>query len=172
MSEQPDRLERELRAMLSVDPSPDLQARIRARAFSTPPKRTPWLAWASGLAAAAAVVVIAVNRGPTIPEVRPNPPAIAETREIPQPVAETKTRTRFRPSVKSPKEPGKAQPNAVLVSPQTASATLPAAEINLPALKVLDVTNWIQPIPQTPFSIAGFQEIKIEPPILTVPNLE
>jgi hypothetical protein len=174
VNEQPDRLERELKEMLSVNPSADLQARIRARAFSTPPRRIPWFAWTSGFAAAtAAVFLVAIYHQPNVPEVPPSPPAIAVKAEIPQPVVAIKEPVRVRQSRKSPKEEmSRTQPNAVLVPVQAAAATLSAAEINVPALKGLELKSWIQPIPQPPFTIAGLQQLNIEPPTLTVPNLE
>jgi hypothetical protein len=62
---------------------------------------------------------------------------------------------------------------AVLATASTAGVPLQAAEIELPTLKGLELKNSIQPIPQpAPFSIASLQPVKIEPAILTVPNLE
>jgi hypothetical protein len=52
------------------------------------------------------------------------------------------------------------------------AAPPPPTEIRLPALKALELTNSIQPIPQEPFPVAGLQQLNIEPPMLIVPNLE
>jgi hypothetical protein len=169
MNEQQDHLERELKAMLSVDPSPDLRARIRARAFSATPKRTPYpisFAWTSGLAAAAAaILLIAIYSGPKVSEVSPNPPAIAEERETPKPVETIQTApTPVRQSRALRKaNNARPEPRALLVSIPMEAAPPPPTEIRLPALKAL---------PQEPFPVAGLQQLNIEPPMLIVPNLE
>jgi hypothetical protein len=175
MKEQPDRLERELKEMLSVNPSADLQARIRARAFSTPTRRVPWFAWTSGVAAAtAAVFLVAIYHQPNVPEAPPSPPAIVVKAEIPQPAAITEAPIQIRQTRKVQKQVKSTnEATAVLATASTAGVPLQGAEIELPTLKGLELKNSIQPIPlPVPFSIASLQPVKIEPPILTVPNLE
>ena len=173
MSEQPSRLERELKEMLAVNPAPDLQARVRARAFSTPARRVPWFAWTSGVAAAtAAVWLIAAYHHPKAPEM--TSPAIAAEAEISPPAAVAESPIQVRQTRKVQKEAKSTNEVTTLVATAaTTNALVLAAEIELPTLQGLELKSSIQPIPQpAPFALASLQPIKIEPPMLTVPTLE
>ena len=55
-----DAVDRELRALVSVDPSPQFLARVRTRIADEPPPAAPWFSWklAGSIAAVAAAVVV------------------------------------------------------------------------------------------------------------------
>jgi hypothetical protein len=78
MNDHKDPLERELEDAFAVDPSPDLQVRIRRRVAGIPvrPKRPFWLAPAVGLVAAAAMVLAVVALRP-----QKAPPSVVVTPE-------------------------------------------------------------------------------------------
>ena len=101
MNDDKDPIERELEKAFAVDPSPDLQARIRRRVAGIPvrPKRPLWFAPAVGLAAAAAMVfaVIALRDQAALP-----PSAIVPERVAAPPAASVATVV--PPANDSPKE--------------------------------------------------------------------
>jgi hypothetical protein len=178
MNDHREAFERDLKARLAVDPSSDLQARIRARAFSAPAKRTPpfreWFGWTSGLAAAAAaIILLAVFIQPKSPESIAPPlnvavdPPVAPSPE-PAPVPTAPVRVASRP-VKAPAPVSTKQPVLIQIP---ATAGLNPGQIEVRPLTGLELTNALAPLPQTPaLSIASIQLNNIEPLSLAVQNL-
>jgi hypothetical protein len=166
--------ELELKAMLTVDPDTDLQARIRARSFATPGKRTPWFAMTCSLGAVLIMIVLAVSyTHPKLSEKRPSPTEVAVNNAVVSPPPGLKAVPPRRGSLmpQRPKQPPK-QPIAVrAVTVTTTDMVLDTGDIELPRLTGLELTGSLEPIPQAPVSIARLEPINIEPIILTVPNL-
>ena len=175
MNEHRDLLERELQRMLTVDPSPDLQARIRTHAFATREPRMPWFALASGLAGVAATIALMLtyNHANTT-EIPLNVREVATKAVTPTPAvpAEVKVQTpelRSRRRQERRKPPLK-QPVLVLATTTTDTGLEPV-RMELPPLRSPELANSLQPIPKPVFSIAILQPIDIEPLDLTVRHL-
>ena len=178
MNDCKDPIERELEKALAVDPSPDLQARIRRRVgeLSVRSKRPFWLAPALGLAAAAAIAIAVI----TLRTVEPPPtPITLRNRE---PVA-VQTVTSHVTEIQAGKVSGKdterggprevrqseaaallrkaaAIPRVIVTAPTT---VIPSAEpLELKPLLKLELKT--APLPDTSISpMAKFETFSIEP---------
>lgn len=177
MNDPRETFERDLKARLAIDPSPNLQASIRARAFSAPVKRTPWLALTSGLAAAtAAIILLVIYIQPTSPENIPPSHEVAARVPVPSSTATapltTPSPAAIRPA-KSRIPSGVKQPalgQIQVVADENAG--LNSGPIELAPLRGLEITSSLAPLPQTPpLSIVRVEPINIEPLTLTVHNL-
>ena len=172
MNDHREAFERDLKARLAIDPSSDLQARIRARAFSAPAKRMPlqgWFAWTSGLAAAAAaIVLLVIYSQPKASDNIPTPRKIV----VKVPVAEPPTPVASRPT-ESP-APTRARQPVLIEIPVVAAANtgLNTGQIVLPPLRGIELTTAVAPLPEPlALSIASLEPINIEPLALAVQNL-
>ena len=166
MNEHREPFERELQRMLSVDPSPDLQRRIRARAYAGPARRSRWFALAPALAglAVATVFVVIYIQPRNIENVSPAVQVVVQTvTPVPSPPVEKPTSVR-RASV-VPHRPA-------IMPARLETAVDVAAGIEVPELAEFELTTSIQPIPQPAvFSAVSLNSPNIEPFVLTVRNL-
>ena len=174
MNENRELFERELQRMLSVDPPPDLQRRVRARAFAAPAKRTPWFALCSGLAGVAATIVLLMMYNPVKPAVIISNPQEAGVRSLrsvdPAPPVQPDLKPQTRQLARRSRSAQKSNTSVAILTRVASPAVTPleTARMEVPPLKVLELTNSLQPIPQPVFSIANLQPFNIEPPVLAV----
>jgi hypothetical protein len=179
MKNHPDEFERELKAMLAVDPSPGLRNRIRNRAYAAPMapmERRRWLILAYGLTAAAAGVFLMANFSrPSSPEiVLPSQTAAATPELVPLPPVPPVEAPVPRHRPVKPARPSP-QPNPVPVA-QAAAPTreteVQEGKIELPPLALLELAESLQSVPEAPvLSLALLEPINIEPFELTVRNV-
>jgi hypothetical protein len=159
MNDPREPFELDLKAKLDINPSPGLQARIRARAYAEPARRIPWFTWSAGLATAAIAVTFAVlyfQRQPEAP--RPAPPVAEVTRET----------TPARPVVNEPQKP-RAVKKPVSAPIRITFIPLESDEIQSPVLKELELTGALKPIPQASIpAVSQLDSISLEPLSLTV----
>ena len=171
MNENRELFERELQRMLSVDPPPDLQRRVRARAFAAPAKRTPWFALCSGLAGVAATLMLLMMYNPVKPAVIIPSPQEASVRSVdPAPPVQPDVKPQTRQLARRSRSAQKSNTSVTILTRVATPAVTPleTARMEVPPLKVLELTNSLQPIPQPVFSIANLQPFNIEPPALAV----
>lgn len=168
--------ERELKKMLAVDPSPDFQARIRARAFAAPSHGSGWFAPACsaiGVAALAAAVILGVNLVRLEPETAP---ALSRATVVTIPPSQTE-RIKTATPEQRPRTTVRLKPTSIrIVAAPTMATTivteLNAGRIELAPMTELELTNVVQPVPAVPLlSFARLEPINIEPLDLTVRNL-
>ena len=125
------RIDRELARLLSIAPSPEFGARVRQRIHDDRARRPSPSTWWIGLAAAAALVVIAVAASRTWPTdeaprearaaidtVLPSAPAQPRVRSVPVPGPDVRVRRALPPRVASPAAArdagGPAQPQVIV----------------------------------------------------------
>jgi hypothetical protein len=162
-------IEDELKARLTIGPSPGLQARIRANTSETIPKTIGWFPVGFGLAAASALALLLVilnshtERPVVSTEVAAQAPVVVPVEIVPEP-----------PPAIVPKAAKKEAPSPRL--PMTAEASpsstdLEVAKIELLPLRALDIPSALVPIPQAVFPTASLEPMKLEPFSL-VPRVE
>jgi hypothetical protein len=169
MNEDRDALDRELKAMLAVDPSADLQTRIRAQVVAIPAQRNRWFVMASGLTAATAVVTLLVMfMQPKSPENIPSSSKVeVEPPKAPSPEPASVT---IQP-VRSPAPASTERATVAPVQPMGAETgtTILLDPIRLPPLPGFELTNFMAPIPEASApSIARLEPLNIEPLSLAV----
>lgn len=163
-------LDREIESLLSVEPSPEFLARVRAR-VAAEPKPGRWRApWMLAFSAATAAVVVGVIVGPS-PAVNPSGTAPNERPQISE-VIETITPAGLSVASPTRTKPARALTVAAAAAPER------AIEIDLPAVMVaenemktfatlvasirqsrFDVAVPVAPDPDVPL------EVKILPPV-------
>jgi len=170
MNDPRERFEQELRQMLAVDASPNLQSRIRARAFEMQTRRYTWLAWSSGLAVGIAAIILAVLYiQPKQTDVLPTSPQIAVQQTVPP------TTAVVPPEKPTPKQAGvgavRKRATATIVWTRVEVEVAPLKEFKLN--DSIELADSITPIPELPvLSVAHLDPINIEPPAMTVGKLE
>lgn len=171
MNENRELFERELQRMLAVDPPPDLQRRVRTRAFAVPQERTPWVALCSGLAGVTATIVLLMMYRPAEPaSIIPTPQEAGVRSVDPAPPVQPDETPQTRQLTRRSRFVQKSNPSVAILTRVATPAVTPleTARMEVPPLKVLELTNSLQPIPQPVFSIANLQPFNIEPPALAV----
>ena len=169
MNDHREPFEHELQQMLAVDASPDLHARIRARAFATPTPRFTWLTWSSGLAAAMAAIILAVlYMQPKKAEVLPATPQVADQKAVPPATVPDERPTRKQAARRVEKK----TVATTVVWTRVEVEVAPTKEFKLNGS--IELADSIIPIPQPQvLSIALLEPINIEPPpAMTVGKLE
>lgn len=159
-------IEDELKARLSIGPSPELQARIRANTSEAVPKTIGWFPLGFGLAAASAlaVVLVIVNSGTEPPPLRP--PEVAAQPPVGAPVEPPPSA--IVPKVAKQEEKKTPTPRILVrVEAVPASTDLEVEKIELQPLRTLDIPGALVPIPQAAFPTASLEPMKLEPFVLT-----
>jgi hypothetical protein len=169
MSDHREPFEQELQRMLAVDPSANLQSRIRARAFAAPSRRFTWFAWSSGLAAAMTAVILAVFYMQPKKAEAPAAPQVVVQQVVP-PVATVPDEKPTRKQAARGLEKKTVAANVVWTRVEI--EVVPVKEFKLnDSIKLADTIDPIPP-PQV-LSIALLDPINIEPPpAMTVGKLE
>ena len=153
-------LDREIRALLNVDPSPQFTARVRSRMDRAPAPawRFGWTVFAAGAMAAAIILVIVVPRNP---QPLPEPSKVAKALDIPvKPVPPAPEVARVAPPPKAitkPREP------EFFISPGEAAAIqrlLRSGSVEQVPIAVISIEP--QPLPETHFAM--IEPISLEPP--------
>lgn len=157
--------ERELKAMLAVDPSPDLHVWIRARAFAAPVPRRRWLVPAFALAgtAAAVAVMLMIGFAPT--------DAPAPTKVVVK-VSRPPEAKRIEPAIPElhPSTPPRVKPRLIAIVAAPPVAAPIETELSAGPIELEPMT--VQPVPAPPvLSFARLEPKNIEPLELTVRNL-
>jgi hypothetical protein len=151
-------IEDELKARLAIGPSPELQARIRAKTSEAVPKPSGWFPLGLGLAAASALamVFVVLNSGTQPP---PRPTEVVSQSPVIVPVEP-------QPPASVPKAAKKAAPTPrLLVASEVDAfpADLTVEKIDLLPLRILDIPSALAPIPQVVFPTASLEPMKFEP---------
>ena len=153
-------LDREIRELLNVDPSPHFTARVRSRIDRAPAPawRFGWTVFAAGAMAAAIILVVVV---PRTPQRLPETPKVANALDIPLkpvppvPAVVTPVRPTVRAVAKS-KEP------EFFISPGEAAAIqtlLRNGSVEQVPITIVAIEP--QPLPETHFSM--IEPVSIEP---------
>lgn len=174
MNDDQDNLDRELRALFSVDPSPDLQARIRHRTTQAPVRSFPfsWRWMIPGFAVASALIALVLFRGAPV-QVAPSTPVTAEIvrselASPPQsPPSTVEPAKPARQETIPAEQPRRTQTQLELLGALSAMTIVPAASVSSPGpgrielspMKLLELTTTLAPVPQA----APLRPIELEP---------
>jgi hypothetical protein len=123
----------------------------------------------------AATIVLLMMYNPVKPAgIIPNPQEAGVRSVDPAPVVQTDVKPQIRQSARRSRSVQKLNPSVAIFTRVATPAVIPleTARMEVPPLKVLELTNSLQPIPQPVFSIAILQPFNIEPPALAAQNME